>query len=63
MAPRPGEIIRFIGRSSRRIAVSVVGSVFDAFVAGVVLMIVVKRTGSLLPAIGAHYAIDVVLFA
>jgi hypothetical protein len=28
MAPRPAEVLRFIGRSSKRIAVSVVGGVF-----------------------------------
>ncbi len=40
-----------------------IASVADAVVAGVLLMIVVRRTGSLLPAIGAHYAINLVLFA
>ncbi|MSO53947.1 MAG: CPBP family intramembrane metalloprotease [Rhodospirillales bacterium] len=40
-----------------------VASIADAFIAGLLLMIVVRRTRSLLPAIGAHYAIDLVLFA
>jgi hypothetical protein len=37
MAPRPVEIIRFIGRSSKRIAVTVVGGVL--VVAGVAMLV------------------------
>ena len=49
MAPRPGEIIRFIGRSSKRIAVSVVGGVF---VVGGLAMLVLPGPGILVIAIG-----------
>lgn len=49
MAPRPGEIIRFIGRSSRRIAVSVVGSVF---VVGGVVMLALPGPGIVVIVIG-----------
>lgn len=42
MAPQPGEVIRFIGRSSKRIAVSVVGGVL---VVGGVVMLVLPGPG------------------
>ncbi|HEY8527952.1 MAG TPA: PGPGW domain-containing protein [Acidimicrobiales bacterium] len=37
MAPRPGEIVRFIGRSSKRIAVTVVGAALVAL--GLVMLV------------------------
>lgn len=49
MAPRPDEVIRFIGRSSRRIAVSVVGGVL---VLGGLAMLVLPGPGILVVALG-----------
>lgn len=49
MAPQPGEIIRFIARSSKRIAVSVVGAVF---VVGGLAMLVLPGPGILVVALG-----------
>lgn len=51
MATRPGvgDVIRFIGRSSKRIAVSVVGA---AFVLGGLAMLVLPGPGILVVAIG-----------
>ena len=49
MAPTAGEIVRFIGRSSKRIAISVVGG---AFVLGGVAMLVLPGPGILVVAIG-----------
>lgn len=49
MAARPGEIIRFIGRSSKRIAVSVVGA---AFVLAGLVMLVLPGPGILVVVIG-----------
>lgn len=49
MAPNPGEIIRFIGRSSKRIAISVVGGVF---VVGGIVMLVLPGPGIVVIAIG-----------
>jgi hypothetical protein len=49
MAPRPAEIIRFIGRSSKRIAVTVVGA---AFVVGGLAMLVLPGPGILVIALG-----------
>ena len=49
MAPKPGEVLRFIGRSSKRIAVSVVGG---AFVLGGLAMLVLPGPGVLVVAIG-----------
>ena len=49
MAPRPVEVIRFIGRSSKRIAVSVVGAVF---VVGGVVMLVLPGPGIIVIVIG-----------
>lgn len=49
MAASPREIIRFIGRSSKRIAVSVVGG---AFVAAGVAMLVLPGPGILVIALG-----------
>lgn len=49
MAPRPSEIIRFIGRSSKRIAVSVVGA---AFVLAGLVMLVLPGPGILVIAVG-----------
>lgn len=49
MAARPAEIVRFIGRSSKRIAVSVVGA---AFVLGGLAMLVLPGPGILVVAIG-----------
>lgn len=49
MAARPSEIIRFIGRSSKRIAVSVVGG---AFVLAGLAMLVLPGPGILVVAVG-----------
>jgi hypothetical protein len=49
MAPTPGEVVRFIGRSSKRIAVSVVGG---AFVVGGLAMLVLPGPGILVVAVG-----------
>lgn len=49
MAPKPVEVIRFIGRSSKRIAVSVVGGVF---VIGGLVMLVLPGPGILVLVIG-----------
>ena len=49
MAPTPGEIVRFVGRSSKRIAVSIVGGVF--VVAGLA-MLVLPGPGILVIALG-----------
>jgi membrane protease YdiL (CAAX protease family) len=40
-----------------------VGSLVFSFLAGAVLMALYMRTGSLVPPIAAHYAVDAVLFA
>ena len=49
MTARPGEIVRFIGRSSKRIAVTLVGT---AFVLGGVAMLVLPGPGILVVALG-----------
>ena len=49
MAPRPAEIVRFIGRSSKRILVTVVGF---AFVLGGLAMLVLPGPGILVVALG-----------
>ena len=49
MAANAGEIVRFIGRSSKRIAVSVVGG---AFVLGGLAMLVLPGPGILVVAVG-----------
>jgi len=49
MGARPGEIIRFIGRSSKRIAVTVVGA---AFVLAGLAMLVLPGPGILVVAVG-----------
>src|SRR5688500_19900425 len=49
MAARPAEVIRFIGRSSKRIAVSVVGG---ALVLGGLVMLVLPGPGILVIALG-----------
>jgi hypothetical protein len=49
MAARPGEIVRFIGRSSKRIAVSIVGA---AFVLAGLAMLVLPGPGIVVIAIG-----------
>lgn len=49
MAPRPGEVVRFIGRSAKRVAVSVVGGVF---VLGGLAMLVLPGPGILVIVIG-----------
>ncbi len=49
MAARAGEIIRFIARSSRRIAITVVGG---AFVLGGLAMLVLPGPGILVVALG-----------
>ena len=49
MAPRPGEVVRFIGRSAKRIAVSVVGGVF---VVGGLAMLVLPGPGIVVVVIG-----------
>lgn len=49
MAPTPGEVIRFIGRSSKRIAVSIVGGVF---VLGGLAMLVLPGPGIVVVVIG-----------
>jgi hypothetical protein len=49
MAPRPGEIVRFIGRSSKRIAVTVVGG---ALVAVGLAMLVLPGPGILVVVAG-----------
>lgn len=49
MAPKPAEVVRFLLRSSKRIAVSVVGS---AFVLGGLAMLVLPGPGIVVIAIG-----------
>jgi hypothetical protein len=49
MAPKPLDVIRFIGRSSKRIAVSVVGGVF---VLGGIAMLVLPGPGIIVIVIG-----------
>lgn len=49
MAPRPTEVVRFVLRSSRRIAVTVVGG---AFVLGGIAMLVLPGPGIIVIAIG-----------
>jgi hypothetical protein len=49
MAPQPIEVIKFIGRSSKRIAVTVVGA---AFVLGGLAMLVLPGPGILVVALG-----------
>ena len=49
MAPRPADVIGFIARSSKRIAVTVVGGVL---VAGGVAMLVLPGPGILVVAVG-----------
>ena len=49
MAPKPAEVIRFIGRSSRRIAVSAIGGLF---VAAGLAMLVLPGPGILVVALG-----------
>lgn len=49
MAPKPAEVVRFIARSSKRIAVSVIGG---AFVLGGIAMLVLPGPGILVVAIG-----------
>jgi len=49
MAPTPAEVLRFIGRSSKRIAVSVVGA---ALVAAGLAMLVLPGPGILVVALG-----------
>src|SRR3954463_7658120 len=49
MAVRPGEIVRFIARSSKRIAVTVVGA---AFVLAGLIMLVLPGPGILVVAVG-----------
>ena len=49
MAPKPAEVIRFIGRSSKRIAVTVVGA---ALVAAGLAMLVLPGPGIIVVALG-----------
>ena len=49
MAPKVGEVLRFIGRSSKRVAISLVGA---AFVLGGLAMLVLPGPGILVVAIG-----------
>src|SRR5690606_32504186 len=49
MAPRPAEVIRFIGRSAKRVAVSVVGG---ALVVGGLVMLVLPGPGMLVVVLG-----------
>ena len=49
MAPKPAEVIRFIGRSAKRIAVSVVGG---ALVLGGIAMLVLPGPGMIVVVIG-----------
>lgn len=49
MAPRPGEVVRFLARSTKRIAVTVVGGVF---VLGGLAMLVLPGPGFLVVVIG-----------
>jgi hypothetical protein len=49
MAPRPAEVVQFIARSSKRVAVSVVGG---AFVVGGLAMLVLPGPGILVIALG-----------
>jgi hypothetical protein len=49
VAPRAGEVLRFIGRSSKRIAVTVVGGVF---VVGGLAMLVLPGPGIIVIALG-----------
>lgn len=49
VASRPGEVLSFIGRSSRRIAISVVGAVF---VCGGLALLLLPGPGLLVIAVG-----------
>lgn len=49
MAPQPIEVLRFIGRSSKRIAISVIGA---AFVLAGLAMLVLPGPGILVVAVG-----------
>ena len=49
MSPRPAEVVKFIARSSRRIAVSILGG---AFVLGGIAMLVLPGPGVVVVAIG-----------
>jgi hypothetical protein len=49
MAPKPGEVVRFVLRSTKRIAVSIVGGVF---VLGGLAMLVLPGPGIVVIAIG-----------
>ena len=49
MAPKPAEVLRFIARSSKRVAVSLVGG---AFVLGGLAMLVLPGPGILVIAVG-----------
>jgi hypothetical protein len=49
MAPRPGAVVRYIGRSAKRVAVTVVGGVF---VLGGLAMLVLPGPGILVIAVG-----------
>lgn len=49
MAPKPAEVVRFIGRSAKRIAVSVVGGVL---VLGGLVMLVLPGPGLLVVVLG-----------
>ena len=49
MAPRPGEVIRFVGRNSKRVAISVVGGIL---VVGGLAMLVLPGPGIIVVAIG-----------
>ena len=49
MAPRPGEVVRFIGRSAKRVAVTVIGGVL---VLGGLAMLVLPGPGILVIVIG-----------
>lgn len=49
MAPKPAEVVRFIARSSKRIAVTVIGGVF---VLGGLAMLVLPGPGILVVALG-----------
>lgn len=49
MAPRPGEVIRYLGKNSKRVAVSVVGGIL---VLGGLAMLVLPGPGIIVVAIG-----------
>jgi len=49
MAPKPGEVVRFLARSTKRIAVTVVGGLF---VVGGIAMLVLPGPGFLVVVIG-----------